>query len=195
MSKPFSHGPMFDLLGSLMRGARLAPIWACAILQIGCGESTEISGRAVVTMLSILSGMPEDNKVFLMDTGTTGSNAVETGDEWDITCGAGGDRPPFVNLTNVRLSTTDPLPLEFITIFLRESDGIVRDPPQEENVAVALGVYYYSGICEVTFTKTNDSPYEADIRSSVCRDLKAPDGIPARLDSAEFHIKCCEDDC
>lgn len=195
MSNTFGYEPMFHLSGGLMHGARLAPMCAFAILQIGCGESTEISGKAVATMISEPLGGPVDNKVFVMDTGTTGSNTVETGDEWDITCGAAGDTPPFINLTNVRVSSKDALSDEFITIFLRESDGIVRDPPQEANVAITLGAYYYSGICEVRFTKTNDSPYEADIRASICRDLKARDGGPARLDSAVFHIKCCEDDC
>ncbi|WP_438033584.1 hypothetical protein [Sorangium sp. So ce204] len=173
-----------------------------AMTQIGCGEdevTTQISGKAVATFVSRVAGVPEVDKVFVMDTGNTGSTTVKSGDNWGIRCRAGGDMAPWFELVNEQtVSGTPPdqlLSSEFNAIFLKESDGVVQDPPQEANVVVMLEGYTYSGICEVMFTKTNDRPYEADVYSAICRDLRASDGLPARLESADFHITCCQDDC
>lgn len=194
--------PIFRRLVSLTRGRNLVPMCVFAMAQIGCGEdelTTQISGKAVASIVSEVSGVPEVDKVFVMDTGNTGSTTVKSGDGWSITCGAGDDAAPWFTLVNER--TVRPIPpdqllsSEFNAIVLRESDGVVQDPPQEANVVVMLEGYTYSGICPVMFTKTNDSPYEANVYSAVCRDLRAADGLPARLESGVFHITCCQDDC
>lgn len=197
-----THGPIFRRLVSLTRGRFLVPMCVFAMAQIGCGEdevTTQISGKAVGTIVSEVSGVPEVNKVFVMDTGNTGSTTVKSGDDWGIRCRAGGGVAPWFELVNEQTIRGTPpdqfLSSDFNAILLRESDGVIQDPPQEANVTVMLSGSLYSGICEVMFTKTNDNPYEADVYSAICRDLRDEWGTPARLESADFHITCCQDDC
>ncbi|WP_437829473.1 hypothetical protein [Sorangium sp. So ce1153] len=190
MSNTFSLEPMFHLLRSLTHGASLAPVLGLGLMQMGCGESTDIRGRAVATIVSEATGMID--KAYVMDTGSTGTDTVEAGEDWDITCSAGSAGTPHVTLTDMRLA--DGTQDGFYQIFLKEHDG-TQDTSQEANVAVMLGPYYYTGFCEVTFDKTNDEPYEADVRSAVCPELKTRSGFPARLESASFHVKCCEGGC
>lgn len=193
MSNPFGLGPVVSLRRCTARNVALAPMLAAALAQVGCGESTEIRGRAVATMLGGVTG--ETDLVYVMDTGNTGLETVKSGDEWDISCSAGGTDPPYFDLSNVPITVEHPdTDTGFSRLHLREGDGIEREG-KKPNVAVMLGWYFYTGFCEVRFNKTSDHPYEADVIAPTCLALKASDGVPARLESASFHLKCCEDDC
>lgn len=193
MSPTFVLGPLLRLLGAVPRTAALAPIFTAALAQIGCGESTEIRGRAVASIDSEATGFVE--KAYVMDTGNHGLEFVESVSDWDISCSARGPEKPHFTLVNVPIAIEMPdTEAGFSRISMREHDGNAVEG-EEPNVAIMLGPHYYTGFCEVRVDKKRDHPFEAYFISSICREMKRSDGAIARLDSGFFYLRCCEDDC
>lgn len=193
MSNTFVLGPVVRMRHAVARTAALAATFAAALVQIGCGESTEIRGWSVASIDSETTGFVE--KAYVMDTGRHGLEFVESVGDWNISCSARGPEKPHFTLVNVPIAIEMPdTEAGYSRIYMREHDGNAVEG-EEPNVAIMLGPHYYTGFCEVRVEKKGDHPFEAYFTASICREMKRSDGAIARLDSGFFHLKCCEDDC
>ncbi|WP_438039858.1 hypothetical protein [Sorangium sp. So ce128] len=159
-----------------MSSARLTLLAVMSLPAMACVNHPDIAGKAVVTL---------DGETLSYDTGDDGRRFVKTGERWTTGCYL-NDSLPEMALDRWR---GDNPSISGISLDVeREDDGGEPLP----NVTFDIGEDFYDGFCHVVATVGSD-PHEVEFSAGDCELQRTLDGHPARLVSALFHVKECDE--